>query len=182
MSSPFESPAIAVETLSEEQARQRLPDLVALVRDVVAGGASVGFMPPFPPDEARAWWESILPEISAGRRMLLVALAGGRVAGSAQLELAMKPNARHRAEVQKVLVLSAARRHGIASLLMRAVEREAQARGRTLLYLDTESGSGAHALYLGLGYVEAGSIPDYAYTARGDLTPTTILYKRLAAG
>jgi len=63
-----------------------------------------------------------------------------------------------------------------------AVEPLARAEGRTLLTLDTWTGRAAELLYLSIGYLAAGVIPQYA---RGSLTtelePTTIMYKHLAS-
>lgn len=176
---PDATPAV-IEELTEEQARSFLPDLAALLRDVVLGGASVGFLPPFPVEESRAYWESVLPDITAGRRILLAALQDGRLIGSVQLALSTRPNATHRAEVQKLLVLTEARNNGLGRRLMLAVERSAHSQGRSLLVLDTQTGSVAHGLYLRLGYTEAGSIPGYALSPDGPL-PTTFHYKHLDA-
>ena len=52
------------------------------------------------------------------------------------------------------------------------LEPIAQADGRTLLTLDTVTGSSAEPLYRSLGYVEVGVIPRYA---RGSLTPSLLL-------
>ena len=174
---PDVTPAV-IETLTEAQARQFLPDLAALLRDVVLGGASVGFLPPFPIEESRAYWESVLPDITAGRRILLAALRDGRLIGSVQLDLATKPNSIRRAEVQKLLVLTEARNNGLGRRLMLAAEEQALSRARSLLVLDTQSGSVAHGLYQRLGFTEVGAIPDYVLSPDGPL-PTTILYKHL---
>ena len=178
MSDQPEFPSIAIEALTEEQARPFLADLAALLRDVVLGGASVGFLPPFPIEESSAYWESVLPDIPAGRRILLAALRNERLIGSVQLDLATRPNSIRRAEVQKLLVLTEARNHGLGRRLMLAAEEQARSRGRSLLVLDTQSGSVAHGLYLRLGYTEVGAIPDYVLSPDGPL-PTTILYKHL---
>jgi len=62
------------------------------------------------------------------------------------------------------------------------LEAVAQSEGRTLLTLDTWTGSAAEQLYRSLGYVTVGVIPRYA---RGSLTPelepATIMYKELTA-
>jgi ribosomal protein S18 acetylase RimI-like enzyme len=86
---------------------------------------------------------------------------------------------RHRAEAQKLLVHSAARRRGIGQALLGAIERAAMDSGRTLLTLDTEQGSDAERLYRRLGYIEAGVIPRYAATTAGALIATVIFYKEL---
>jgi GNAT superfamily N-acetyltransferase len=149
---------------------------------VVHGGAGVSFFVPFSLEEARAFWrKKVLPGVRAGTRRVIVARHGVRIVGTVQLDLAVPPNQRHRAEVTKMLVHPTARRRGIARAMMMALEPIAQADGRTLLTLDTVTGSSAEPLYRSLGYVEAGVIPRYA---RGSLTPdleaATIMYKELA--
>ena len=148
---------------------------------VVHAGAGVSFFVPFSADEARAFWrDRVLPGVRARTRRVVVARRSGRIVGTVQLDLAVPPNQRHRAEVAKLLVHPAVRRRGVARALMTALEAIAQSEGRTLLTLDTVTGGAAEPLYLSLGYVTAGVIPRYA---RGALTPdleaTTIMYKEL---
>jgi len=80
-----------------------------------------------------------------------------------------------------MLVHPAARRRGIGRALMMALEEIARGEGKTLLTLDTVTGSPAEFLYTSLGFVTVGVIPRYA---RAALTPglesTTIMYKDLA--
>jgi ribosomal protein S18 acetylase RimI-like enzyme len=103
----------------------------------------------------------------------------GGLVGSVQLELALRPNALHRAEVQKVMVLTTARRRGIGRALMVAVEVEARRLGRTTLVLDTREGDPSERLYLGVGYQCAGIIPRYAKSATGVLDGSAFYYKLL---
>jgi GNAT superfamily N-acetyltransferase len=79
-----------------------------------------------------------------------------------------------------VLVHRSARRQGIASALMREIERIAVAEGRTLLVLDTIAESEAEPLYLKLGWTRAGEIPRYAGMPDGELRPTVVFYRDLA--
>ena len=150
-----------------------------LLADAVESGASVGFVAPFGPREAAGWWQSIAADIEAGRLILLIARDGDRIVGTAQLRLAPLPNARHRAEVAKVLVHRDARRRGIARRLLAAIEDVARREGRTLLVLDTISGSEADRLYRSLGWTEVGSVPNYAAMPDGALAPTTFFYREL---
>jgi acetyltransferase len=168
-----------IETIIPEQGQDILPELVILLQDAVASGASVGFLPPLSEEEAQEYWTSILEDIAQKKRVLLIARHSTYVVGAVQLELATKPNARHRAEVQKLFVLQHERRRGIGRLLMEAIERIARELGRTLLVLDTRSGDHAERLYRKLHYVEAGIIPSYAQNARGTLDATIIFYKLL---
>ena len=167
------------ESLSEEQARPLLPQLVALLQDAVHHGSSVGFLPPLASETAEAYWLETLSEVGQGKRILLVAGEGGEVKGSVQLALATRQNGLHRAEVQKLLVHTRFRNRGVARSLMAAAEESARAAGRTLLVLDSEQGSTAERLYERCGYTRAGVIPRYALAADGSLITTVVFYKLL---
>ena len=156
-----------------------IPDLAVILADAVAGGASVGFTLPFTPDDAATWWQSIERDVVHGNVLVVVARLDRRVVGTAQLRLAQLPNSRHRAEVAKVLVHRSARRRGIATALMREIERVAVMEGRTLLVLDTIVGSEAVQLYTKLGWTRVAEIPRYAAMPDGELRPTTIFYRDL---
>lgn len=159
---------------------RHLDDLAEILVACVRGGASVNFMLPFGPAEARAFWGSLAPRIEAGHIVLLGAETDGRLIGTVQLQLAMQPNQTHRADLAKLLVHPDARGRGIAAALIAAIEAEAASLGRTLITLDTITGSTADRLYRRLGYVAAGAIPDYARMPDGPLAETTLFYKRLA--
>jgi ribosomal protein S18 acetylase RimI-like enzyme len=155
--------------------------LADVLQAVVHGGASVSFFTPFSIDEARAFWgEKVLPGVRAGTRRVVVARDGDRIVGTVQVQLEMPPNQQHRADVAKLLVHPDARRRGIAKALMTALEEIAISEGRTLLTLDTVTGSGAESLYRELGYITVGIVPRYARGAlTTDLESTTIMYKEL---
>jgi GNAT superfamily N-acetyltransferase len=155
-----------------------VPALAELLVDSVEHGASVGFVWPFTNEAAAAWWEVVIADVAADRVVLLVAQSGVRVVGTVQLRLAQYPNGRHRAEVAKLLVLSSARRKGIARRLMEALEAEALDRGRTLLVLDTATDA-AERLYASLGYASVGVVPGFAADPDGTLRGTTIMWRCL---
>lgn len=177
---------IGIETWSPDLSgahalEQDLDMLAGILHAVVHDGAGVSFVVPFSLDEARAFWrDKVLPGVRASTRRVLVSRLDTRIVGTVQLDLATAPNQRHRAEVLKLLVHPDARRRGLARALMLALEDVARADGRTLLTLDTWTGSHAEALYQSLGYITVGVIPRYA---RGSLTPAlepaTIMYKEL---
>jgi GNAT superfamily N-acetyltransferase len=112
-------------------------------------------------------------------RIILAAFEGDQVVGCTHLVLAMQPNGRNRAEVQKVLVHSRARRRGIARMLMSAIEDEARKAGRTTLVLDTEQGSAAEKLYETVGYTRVGVIPDFAYNHDGSQMINSVFFYKL---
>jgi acetyltransferase len=174
-----------IETLAAPPNSSDRRDLVALLIACVEHGASIGFLAPLAFAEAEAYWEKIAADLPGGFRLLLVARerTGGPIVGSAQLALESRANGRHRAEVQKVMVLPAHRRRGIAARLMRELESVARARRVRLLFLDTsDSHSGARELYEALAYVYVGGIPGYALDPRGTPEKNAIFYKTLAPG
>jgi acetyltransferase len=154
--------------------------LVALVRDAVESGASVGFLPPLDEAEATAYWRTVAAGILEGSRVVLVARDPELgLVGAAQLELAMRPNAQHRAEVTKVMVHRRGRRRGVGRALMLALEDQARQLGRTTLILNTRHGDPAEALYRTVGWTFAGTIPRYARSSAGTLDATAYYYKLL---
>lgn len=154
-------------------------ELVALLLDVVAHGASVGFLAPLDGAEAEQYWDGVRAAVENGSRVLLVAWQNGRVAGSVQLDLCQRANGANRAEVHKLIVHSGARHLGVATRLMREVERQGLRLRRGLLYLDTEAGSGAENLYRSLGYNRLGELPQYACDTSGRWIATAIYFKTL---
>jgi acetyltransferase len=154
------------------------PAYFELLRDSVDSGASIGFLAPLAAEEGRQFWRAVLSELADGR-VLLGAFTEGKLVGSVQLAPVPKPNGRHRAEVQKLLVLRAFRGRGIGAALMAAAERKAAELGRWLLVLDTVPGQPAERLYERLGYQRAGVVPDYAERSSGGFEPTVIFYKKL---
>jgi GNAT superfamily N-acetyltransferase len=172
--------SLDIESLTATGVDARHPALVALLRDAVDSGASIGFLPPVAEPEAQAYWRTVAAAIEEGSRVVLAAHDGEfGLVGSAQLDLAMRANARHRAEVSKVMVHRRARRRGIGRALMLALEEHAWRLRRTTLVLDTRQGDPSEALYRQLGWTFAGAIPRYARSATGDLHATALYYKLL---
>jgi acetyltransferase len=153
--------------------------LVSLLLDTVAHGASVGFLSTLDHAEAGAYWRTVEAAVAEGSRLLLVAGGGGEIHGSVQLDLCQKKNGVNRAEVQKLIVRSTSRRRGVARDLLVEIEGEAIARERGVLFLDTEAGAPAESLYRALGYTFIGGIPEYACTPGGRWTSNAIYYKTL---
>jgi GNAT superfamily N-acetyltransferase len=150
-----------------------------LLADAVGSGAGLGFLPPVPRGDALRWVADVADEVEAGSRVVLAARVGGALAGCAQLALCPRPNGIHRAEAQKVMVHSRFRRRGLGRALMLALEREARARGRTTLHLDTFAHEDARRLYEACGWTHAGDVPAFARTADGGLGATSIYCKLL---
>ncbi|MCB0155449.1 MAG: GNAT family N-acetyltransferase [Anaerolineae bacterium] len=171
-----------LEVVSLRDSIEASADLFDLLNDAILGGASVGYLALLTPDEGRAYWLDVFHEVTAGLKQVLVVRDGAqRIVGSVQLAYSAKPNGRHRAEVQRLLVHREHRRRGLAQQLMLAVEERAREHGCTLLVLDTRKGDAAEQLYTKLGYETAGEIPGYARGPSGELQATVFMYKPLVA-
>ncbi|REE81520.1 acetyltransferase (GNAT) family protein [Paenibacillus taihuensis] len=150
-----------------------LSELSELLIAVVEDGASIGFLPPITELEAKQYWEGVLaPDV-----LLFVARMNGRIAGTVQLHLCMKPNGMHRAEIAKLMAHPDCRRNGIGRQLMLHAEEQAKQAGRSLLVLDTREGDPSNLLYTSIGYTLAGRIPSFARSAGGELDATMLYYK-----
>jgi GNAT superfamily N-acetyltransferase len=153
--------------------------LADLLIDCIDGDAGVSFLHPLAPGKADAFWREVAADVAAGRRALLVAEDESGVVGTVQLVLGMPENQPHRADLSKMLVHRRVRRRGLGAALMEAAEQTARDCGRTLLVLDTNTGSDAERLYARMGWVRVGEIPDFSIQPRGGLRATTVFYKQL---
>jgi GNAT superfamily N-acetyltransferase len=157
----------------------QIGQLADLLIDCVDGGASVSFMHPLTRERATTFWRGVAGSVRAGRRALLVAEDAHGICGTVQLVLDLPENQPHRADVAKMLVHRRARRQGLGEALVRAAETTARECGRTLLVLDTVTGSDGERLYARAGWVRVGVIPGYALFPDGAVCSTTVFYKQL---
>lgn len=156
-----------------------LTDLATLLTEAVADGAAVSFLHPLSPAAAADYFRQLAAGLPA-RGTLLAARCAGRIVGCVVLAPAWAPNQQHRGEVMKLLVARDQRRRGLGARLMLAAEAAAGAAGLMLLTLDARADGAAHRLYLRLGWVHFGTVPDYAMDVDGR-TPhaASFFYKRL---
>jgi GNAT superfamily N-acetyltransferase len=151
-----------------------------LLIDCVEGGASVSFMLPFSRTKAEAFWHSVSASVVRGERVVLAAEdASGTIVGTVQVILNLPENQPHRGDVAKMLVHRRARRRGIGAALLAAAERSALNAGKTLLVLDTVTGSDGERLYARQGWKRCGEIPNYALWPDGKPCAATIFFKFL---
>jgi GNAT superfamily N-acetyltransferase len=170
----------SIRTIDAAGAQARLGELAAILVDAVAHGASVNFMAGLSNEAARAFWRSQLPGIASGEKRLFAGDDGNRLVATVLLTFAHQPNAPHRAEIGKMLVHSSARRQGIGRRLLTAAENAARDAGRTLLLLDTETGSVGERLYRSCGWTEVGRIPGHSFRPDGSLADASMFFKDLA--
>ena len=156
-----------------------IADLAAVLIDCVDGDASVSFMHPLAFDRAVAFWSRVAADAREGKRVLLVARDSQGICGTVQLVLEQPENQPPLAAVAKLLVRRRARRRGLGAALMRAAEDAARDCGKSLLVLDTITGSDAERVYQRAGWTHVGVIPDYALMPRGGLAGTAVYYRRV---
>lgn len=165
----------------KELTEKDVSELADVLIDVVEGGASVGFMLPITRERALRFWQMVASNVAKGERAVLVARdANGVIAGTAQLILAMPDNQPHRADLAKMQVHRRARQQGLAQQLLQAAESWAKELDRTVLVLDTVSGSDASRVYERGGWQRVGEIPNYALWPQGGLCPTTYYFKDIS--
>ncbi|HWD26795.1 MAG TPA: GNAT family N-acetyltransferase [Rhizomicrobium sp.] len=114
------------------------------------------------------WDAKALADLLATPGTVLVARAGGFILARA---------AAGEAEILTLAVAPDARRHGVATSLVREAASHTQQQGAEALFLEVACGNdAARALYAGLGFVEAGRRKAY-YTA-GRAVPEDALVLR----
>jgi GNAT superfamily N-acetyltransferase len=167
-------------SLSADDILSRIDELCDVLENCVQGGASVSFMLPFGREKSQAFWLNVAQSVNRGERLLLVdELEGEGIVGTVQLILDQPENQPHRADVAKLLVHDRARRKGVAGRLMNALETAARDNGKSVLVLDTSTGSGAETFYVNAGWEKVGEIPRYALMPDGEMTSTSVFYKFL---
>ena len=171
--------SFSLRTLSRADILENLSPLSDILADCVNSGASVSFMLPFSLQTARTFWLRIAESVAAGERLVLVAEQAGQIVGTVQLVIDQAENQPHRADVAKLLVHQNARRQGLAKALMNHLEQLAREQGKSVLVLDTATGSGAECFYVQCGWEKAGEIPRYALMPDGTMTATSLFYKIL---
>ncbi|HUO94957.1 MAG TPA: N-acetyltransferase [Steroidobacteraceae bacterium] len=170
---------LEIKELKAPPSLELFSELVELLQDAVGGGASIGWTHVPSTKEARNYWSEVLEAVGRGERLLFVATDNHVCAGAVQIALAPRQNARHRGEMQKLMVHSQYRRRGTGQALIGAIEHAAAARGLTLLVLDVRVGDDAERLYKRCGYQYVGTIPGFTQSTKGSLEPTAIYYRRL---
>lgn len=166
----------AIEELSKPTSTD-IRELAELLIDSVANGASVNFVEVPTLTFAEDWWRVAttdpLNQLFVARNEL------GRIVGCVRLMPAPQLNGPHRAEVGKLLVHSEFRKRGVAGDLMSTLEIAARNVGRTLLILDTETGSAAESFYRNRGWFEFGRLEGHTVDTAGKLSGTTFFAKNL---
>ena len=131
----------------------------ALVRDLVAGGAALGWAEPPPAAEVRALLTEVAADAARGEAALAVATADDQLAGFAYWRRYARPTHRVHADVEKVAVDRRMQGRGIGRSLMTELVGAAQAAHLEVLTLDLRADNAAAAgLYVSLGFRRYGRL------------------------
>ncbi|KAN0009875.1 hypothetical protein ACTFIU_007185 [Dictyostelium citrinum] len=172
---------ISIELINDSVKEQ----LVNLLIDGVENKAAIGFTFPLSREKAIEFWDKINDELKSKCRILLVSMVEGAIVGTIQCSWSNTySNAKHRCEIQKLIVHSTHRKKGIAKLLLSEIEKYSSINGKELLVLDTSSTDPVtRNLYKSIGYIEVGSIPFFAshVSNEGEYSGTTIYYKLIGS-
>lgn len=159
-----EAPAgasVSVEHVTELN-RLDLDDLCDATDAAIVDGNGFGWLHPQPRDQMERYWKGVLlvPE-----RQLWVGRLDGTVASSAQLQRPARNNEAqaHSPQLTTHFVAPWARGHGLAAMLLEAVEEYCVAEGFSHLRLDVRSTqSRAIEVYEDHGFTRWGELPSYA--------------------
>ena len=150
--------------------------LTAVLMDAVESGAGVSFMSDLTSEAAAEWWRQTIAKATR-RTVILIARDADGIIGTVQLQPAWPPNQPHRADVAKLMVHRRARGRGVARALMQELEHHAREQQFTLLLLDTCKDSAAERLYISMGWVRVGEVPNFALNPDGSWCTTVFFYK-----
>jgi len=140
-----------------------LTELVQATEDAIREGIGFNWVVPPGKDILETYWKGVLvvPE-----RVLFVGRLDGTLAGSVQLIKpgVSKETSSFAASVEAHFVAPWARGHGLAKMLLEAVEREARNQGFSVLKLSVrDTQERAIKVYEESGYVHWGTLPTYEF-------------------
>lgn len=169
---------------------QLLPSIASLHMACINSDNTLAtFLPPLDHSKVLKFWQGYAEDVSEDLRHIIMVLVPSPpgseteavVAGVVVLYKPESETGPFRADVLKLFTSPEHRRKGIAKRLMVKLEEVARGNGRTLLMLDTETGSPAEGVYPKFGYTRIGTIPGYGISPQdGSLRTETFFYKDLS--
>ncbi|KUL40217.1 GNAT family N-acetyltransferase [Actinoplanes awajinensis] len=143
--------------------------LAEVVRELVAGGAALGWVEPPPVPE--------VVELLAGVTVLAVAFSGGEAIGFGYWRRYERPTHRLNADIEKLAISPKFQGMGVGRAVMSALIAAAASAGIEVLTLDLRGDNvGAVALYESLGFRKYGVLE--RFVAVGSLRYDKLLYAR----
>ena len=142
-------------------------EVMALVVDLVASGAALGWVDPPSTDEVRALLMSVAEDVETGDAALFLARVDEAVVGFGYWRRYLRPTHRPHADLERVAVRADHQRRGLGRWLTTALVDQARREEIEQLTLDLRADNTvAISLYASLGFREYGRLP--GFVAVGD--------------
>jgi ribosomal protein S18 acetylase RimI-like enzyme len=149
----------------------------AMLRQLVAGGAAIGWVQPPDPAEVAGLLRDVAAAGRRGDAYLAAAWAGADLAGLGYWQRYDRPTYRPHADVHKIAIAPARQGLGIGRLLMTELISSATDAGIEILTLDFRGDNERAArLYQSVGFTEYGRLP--GFVAFGAARYDRVLYAR----
>ena len=137
-------------------------DVMALVVDLVASGAALGWVDPPSTDEVRALLTGVAEDVEVGDAALVLARVDGTVVGFGYWRRYQRPTNRMHADLEKLAVRADQHRRGLGRWLTTALIELARREEIEQLTLDLRADNAAAiSLYGSLGFREYGRLADF---------------------
>ncbi len=172
------APSATVLQVTEPLSKSDLNDLCDATDAAIDGGGGFGWLEIPERTTLERYWQGV---ITAPSRWLFVARLDGTICGTTQLIMPAAHNAAQAHVVQMTtnFVAPWARGHGLAKMLLEAVEEKAKAEGFAVINLDVRNTmQGAINLYESMGYVKFGEHP-YSVRSDGETIASLYYYKSI---
>jgi ribosomal protein S18 acetylase RimI-like enzyme len=142
-------------------------EVMALVVDLVAAGAALGWVDPPSTDEVRALLMGVADDVETGDAALVLARVDDQVVGFGYWRRYVRPTHRPHADIERVAVRADHQRRGLGRWLTTALVDQARQEGIEQVTLDMRAdNTAAISLYGSLGFREYGRLP--GFVAVGD--------------
>jgi ribosomal protein S18 acetylase RimI-like enzyme len=137
-------------------------EVMALVVDLVAAGAALGWVDPPSTEEVRALLLSVADDVETGDAALFLASLDGTVVGFGYWRRYLRATHQPHADLEKLAVRADLHRRGLGRWLTTALVEQARRENIEQLTLDLRADNeSALALYLSLGFQEYGRLPGF---------------------
>jgi ribosomal protein S18 acetylase RimI-like enzyme len=137
-------------------------EVMAMVVDLVAAGAALGWVDPPSTDEVRALLVSVADDVETGDAALFLARVDETVVGFGYWRRYLRPTHRPHADLERVAVRADQQRRGLGRWLTTALVDQARRDEIEQLTLDLRAdNSAAISLYASLGFREYGRLPGF---------------------
>lgn len=167
---------VAVEFVDEALSANDLNDLCDATDAAIEGGGGFGWVDLPSREILESYWNGV---VTAPTRELFVARLDGVICGTTQVVLPPKNNEAqgHMITLTTQFIAPWAREHGLAKMLLDAVEKKAVKDGYAVINLDVrDTMTQAISLYESLDYKQFGAHP-YSVRAHGETMQSKFYYK-----